>query len=177
MSLPPPPVPSRSPLASFFPTAKTKLYVPLPPDEVHRRLLGPHEQEWQIGEGGMLGNSRRYKVRSRPDGRMLDIAGPYGYRKLRLSTEATIQAAGEGTSLELESWISSLYVLILLGSLVWVAIGPRLLRFPFTVPLPLVLLVAIVFYVITMFQMKYEARLLRDYCARRLGDEWNRVRF
>ena len=180
MSLQPtsgPPAPSRSPLASLFPTAKTNQYFPLPPDEVRRRLLGPHEQEWQIGEGGLLGNSRRYKVRSRPDGRMLDIAGPYGYRKLRLSTEATLRESAGGTTLELESWISSIHVLILFGSLVWLAIAPRLLRFPVAVPLPFVLLMAILFCGVTVFQMKYEARVIRDYCARRLGDDWNRVLF
>jgi hypothetical protein len=67
------PAPSRSPLSRLFPTARATITVPLPPEEVRRRLLGPGEQEWQIGEGVLPSTARRYKVSARPDGLILDI--------------------------------------------------------------------------------------------------------
>jgi hypothetical protein len=174
MSLQPasgPPAPSRSPLSRLFPAAKAKIYVGLPPDEVRRRLLGPGEQEWQIGKGGLLGNSRRYKVRARLDGRILDIDGPYGNKKTRLSTEARLVPFWDETTIELESRISGTHVVILFGVILWLAIAPRLLGFTVAISLPFVLLVVILFGGVTVFNMRYEARVIRDYCARRLSNK------
>lgn len=171
------PGPSRSPLASVFPTVRATMTFPLPPDEVRRRLLGPDEREWQIGETGFFGNLRRYKVSVRPDGKALDIDGPYGNKKTRLSTEARLIPSGAGTTLDLESWISGMHVAVLLGMMLWLAIGPLLLNFPGAMTLPFAVVMAVLFCGVTVFNMRYEAGVIRDYCTRRLGDDWNRVRF
>ncbi|HYF62010.1 MAG TPA: hypothetical protein VD886_04305 [Herpetosiphonaceae bacterium] len=160
-----PAAPDLNPLARLFPPARATISSPLPPDEVWRRLGLPDEQEWQIGEGVLPATARRYKVRSRPGGRILDIDGPYGYKKARLVTEAAVRAAGAGTSLELTSWMNSMQVLLITAGLI---IAPFLVRFSLFV-VPLVLLV--IFYGAFLFNLKFEARLIKDYCARRLAEE------
>jgi hypothetical protein len=159
--------PRRNLLSRLFPAARATIASPLPPDEVRRRLLGPGEQEWQIGEGVLPATARRYKVSARPDGLILDIDGPYGYKKARLVTEAALQAAGDGTSLELTSRMGSMTVLLITAGLICLTIEPLLLRFTVSV-VPLVLLV--LFYGAFLFNLRFEARLIKDYCARRLGD-------
>ena len=162
----------RSPLARLFPAARATISSPLPPEEVRRRLLGPGEQEWQIGESVLPGSTRRYKVRARPNGHVLDIDGPYGYKKIPLSTEATVQAVAGGTTLELESWISSMPLLLMTVGLLCLTLAPIVLRFSVSVP-PLVL--AVVLYGAGLIILKSEARLIQHYCASRLGEEQSRA--
>lgn len=160
------PRPSRSPLARLFPTVRATISSPLPPDEVRRRLLGPNEQEWQIGE------SRRYTVRPRPNEPILDIDGPYGSKKIGLTTEATVHAVAGGTSLALTSWINSMPVLLLTVGLLCLTLAPMVLSFSVSVP-PLVLLV--VLYGAGMISLKFEAHLIKHSCASRLGEDQRRV--
>jgi hypothetical protein len=166
------PAPRRNPLSRLFPAARARISFPLPPDEVRRRLLGPGEQEWQIGEGVLPATARRYKVSARPNGLILDIDGPYGYKKARLVTEAALQAAGDGTSLELTSWMGSLSVLLIAAGLIGLSIEPLLLRFSVSV-VPLVL--AVLFYGAFLFNLRFEARLIKDYCSRRISGEPSRA--
>jgi hypothetical protein len=78
-----------------------------------------------------------------------------------------LQAAGDGTSLQLTSWMGSMTVLLITAGLICLTIEPLLLRFSVSV-VPLVL--AVLFYGAFLFNLRFEARLIKDYCARRLSD-------
>ncbi len=158
--------PRRSPLTRLFPAARATISSPLPPEEVWRRLLGPNAQEWQIGE------SRHYTVRPRPNGPILDIDGPYGAKKIGLTTEATVHAVAGGTSLALTSWMSSMPLLLMTVGLLCLTLAPLVLRFSVSVP-PLVLLV--VMYGAGLISLKSEAYLIKHYCASCLGEDPRRV--
>jgi hypothetical protein len=160
------PGPRRSPLTRLFPTARATIASALPPDEVWRRLLGPNAQEWQIGE------SRRYTVRPRPNGPILDIDGPYGAKKIGLTTEATVHAVAGGTSLALTSWMTSMPFLLMTVGLLCLTLAPMLLSFSVSVP-PLVLLV--VLYGSGLIGLKAEAHLIKHYCASCLSEDPRRV--
>lgn len=177
MSMSASPNPAGNPLVRLFPVTRATIHVPLPADEARSRLFAPGETEWQLGEGGIFGNRRRYKVGAGRDGYSLDIDGPYGNKKTRLCTSVRLIATGSGTTLELASRISDLHALFLAIPVLWLAIGRQLLMPGFWQPLLFVLPMAAVFYGIALFNVKYEAGVIRDYCARRLDDDWNRVLF
>jgi hypothetical protein len=166
---------SPNPLVRLFPVTRATIHVPLAPDDARSRLFAPAETEWQLGEGGIFGNRRRYKVGAGRDGYSLDIDGPYGNKKTRLYTYVRQLEVGTGTNLELASRISDLHAVSMVIPVLWLAIGSQLMAPGFAPIFLFVPLMAAFFYGATLINLNYEAGVIRDYFARRLSDERNRV--
>ncbi|HYF62011.1 MAG TPA: hypothetical protein VD886_04310 [Herpetosiphonaceae bacterium] len=177
MVLHPGPAPIRNPLVRLFPVMRSTMVVPLPLDEAFRRLVGPNEREWQVGTSGFFGNMRRYKPGWRWDTHSVDIDGPYGNKKTRLYTYGRLTMSPQGTILELSSRICDLHALLMVLPVLWLAVAPLIFMAGFATPLIFLVLMVPFFYGITAFNIHYEAGVIKDYCARRLSDDWSRVLF
>jgi hypothetical protein len=167
--------PNSNPLVRFFPVMKATLHFSLPRSQVRGRLLGPNEQEWRTGGSGIFANSRRYDVRPHPNGYVLDIDGPYGYRKTRLATQASLIASEQGTALELESRITPMQAGFTLLAILWLPLGALVIGGPSPIVVGAFLLGLCVIYGVTLFNLSYEAGVIRDYCIRRINDTSPRV--
>jgi hypothetical protein len=169
------PSPSGNPLVRCFPVMKATLHFSLPRSQVRGRLLGPNEAEWRTGGSGIFANSRRYAVRPRPHGYVLDIDGPYGNKKTRLATQASLIVLEEGTTLELESRITPLHAGFVLFAILGMPLLMLLIGAPFPMALIFFFMALLIIYGGTLFNLSYEAGVIKDYCIRRINDTSPRV--
>jgi hypothetical protein len=169
------PSPSSNPLVRCFPVMKATLHFSLPRSQVRGRLLGPNEEEWRTGGSGIFANSRRYAVRPRPNGYVLAIDGPYGYRKTRLATQASLIASEQGTTLELESRITPMQAGFTLLVTLWLPLVALVIGGPLPIVVGAFLLGLFMIYGVTLFNLNYEAGVIKDYCIGRINDTSPRV--